>query len=332
MAGETTPAQPQANPGAEQPAHHSERQPRAQGQFAGAPRPADQHQAVQQAKQMFRLQYKAEGREFDEELDEDTIKQRMAMAKGFYSKSEELARTKKELETERQQRSAAFGDPKAFKAMVVAEMERTGATKQEATARVKDLLTDTLHGFLKEEAEDPRDRELRELREKEQERERQTKEAQSQEELAASKERIRAKGEQLYSTLKEALLAAQKGGLPVDETTLRLMGQHYLRNARHNIGCTPQELVALYEEDLDRDVGARTASLTYAQAKARYPKLVRAIHKGLMEEAQAQRPGKKPAAAPARPQGLQMEERRGPQRPPSYSGSDPRTWQKLQER
>lgn len=289
-----TTQQPEARPD-----HHIHRQPRDfAGRVNGAPRPGaptaraegQPPEATPEPAPRVKVKYKANGQDVEEELDHETLAARLARERGAYSKFEEASRLRKEAERIQQDFEEGLSNPAQFRARLEANFVKRGMDKHEAREEVRKLFAYGLSGILDEDEMDPRDKELREYRERERQREEEEEGRRAEAARAEFGKKVEAKRQEFTTRISAAMQAAAKGGLPVDEESMRVMGRHLLASMRHGVGCTEAELVAVYEADLDAGVGSRLKGLSFDQIKARYPDLVRTVHAGLREQ-RAKQPG-----------------------------------------
>jgi hypothetical protein len=315
------PAQPQT--------HHSHAQPREQGRFNGPPQAGQPTVPGQQpgetkaeAEARVRVKYKANGQDFEEELDHNALALRLSREKAAYSKFEEAAKLRKEADERQAALRQSLSNPNQFRKVLYDEAIRAGYSKQDAAEYAHDFMARALAGHLDEAEMDPRDRELLEYKQREQERQRQEQEAEKAKKAEAFKANVRAKYETFVSEVSEAAKAAGEAGLPVDEETIRAMGKYRIQAMRHGLECTTAELVNVASQHLDGYVGARLKNAPYEVLAKRYPDLVKTIRLGLREQARAAR------NPPARV--VPTSQQRPPeQKKPAYSGSDFRSFQKL---
>lgn len=300
------------------PDHHIHRQPRDfSGRVNGAPRPGapaaktDAPEPAPEAPTRVKVKYKANGQDVEEELDHDTLAARLAREKGAYSKFEEASRLRKEAERIQQDFEAGLSNPAQFRARLEANFAKRGMDKHEAREEVRKLFAYGLSGILDEDDLSPEQRRLRELEARERQREEEEEGRRAEAARAEFGKKVEAKRQEFTQRISAAMQAAAKGGLPVDEESMRVMGRHLLASMRHGVGCTEAELVAVYEADLDAGVGSRLKGLSFTQLKERYPELVRTVHAGLREQRVKQPGVARPvpsvgASRPAEPEPLRI--------------------------
>jgi hypothetical protein len=329
-----TPVAPAAPQVQQQPAqaqtHHSHAQPREQGRFNGPPQagqptvPGQQPgETAAQAEARIRVKYKANGQDFEEELDHNTLALRLSRERAAYSKFEEAAKLRKEADERQAALRQSLSNPNQFRQVLFQEALRAGLSKQDAAEYAHDFMARALASHLDEAEMDPRDRELLEYRQREQERQRQEEEQQKAAKTEAFKANVRAKYETWKQDIITAAKAAGEAGLPVDEEMIRVMGKHRTQSMRHGVECTTAELVDVAMKHADTYVGARLKNAPYEVLAKRYPDIVKTIRLGLRAQAQAAR------NPPARVISTNQQQRPPEQKKAAYSGSDFRSFQKL---
>lgn len=327
-----TPAAPQTQqPAQAQPSHHSHAQPREVGRFAGPPQPGQQVPGQQpgetaaQAEARLRIAYRADGKEYDEELTHTEIAQRLARDRASYERFEKASQAQKDAVAREQALRQSLSNPNQFRQILFQEALRAGYSKADAAEYAHDFMARALAGHLDEAEMDPRDRELLEHRQREADRQRQEEEQQRSQKAEAWKEGVRAKYQSWVGELSAAAKAAGEAGLPVDEETIRVMGKYRLQAMRHGLDCTTAELVEAASKHFDSHIGARTKGIPFATLMARYPDLVKTVRLGLREQARNARNPPPRTATPGTAQ------RAAPPAPakPSYSGSDFRSFERL---
>lgn len=311
--------------------HHSHAQPRTpQGQFSGQQPgqptvPGQQPgETAAQAEARIRVKYKANGQDFEEELDQATLALRLSRERAAYSKFEEAAKLRKEADAREAALRQSLANPNHFRKVLFKEALQAGMSQADAREYAHDFMARALAGHLDEAEMDPRDRELLELRQREEERVRQ----QQEQEKAARAEQFKAGVRAKYETWKQDIISAAKAageaGLPVDEEMIRAMGKYRTQAMRHGVDCTTAELVNVAMQHADTYVGARLKNAPYEVLAKRYPDIVRTIRLGLRAQAQAAR---NPAARPATPTGQPARAGEPPRK--AFSSSDFRSFEKL---
>jgi hypothetical protein len=308
----TTPApvvteQPAQHPGS--PEHHIHRQPRDfSGKVNGAPRPGgppapkqegsevrQPGETAAQAAQRQKFAYKANGKDYEEELTQEEVAQRLSREKAAYSKFEDAARLRKEAEQREADFASALEDPKAFQKQIEQYLQKKGMSAADARLHAKDHVTRVLAGYLDEDDLSPEQRELRDLRAEREEREREEEESQSAAEVEKHKESVRAKAKVWANKIGGALQAAKDGGLPVTDAAIKAMSGHLSASMRNGVGCTEAELVEVYREDLRTNVGATIGAMDFADLRRLFPDVVKKVHAGLRAEVQQRKaPGARP--------------------------------------
>lgn len=306
MAGETAAPTTQAPAPAEgaqpQGQHHINRQPRAfNGRVNGppapapgaarAPAPGGQEPPPSEPPPKVKVKYKVNGAFVEEELDHETLANRLSREKASYGKFEEAAKLRQQAEKIQKDFVTGVSDPKEFRKRMTSNLVAQGMDPSEAQARVHDTLALALADVLDEADLSPQERELRELRQLKEERQQAEKDAEAQQKHEAFSARVHARAQDFTTTISKAFETAARGGLPVNEKTLAVMGEHYLANMAHGVNCTPEELVQVFEQDLDQVGDTRFSSLGYEGMKQRYPGVVKMIHAGLRAEAQSRKAG-----------------------------------------
>lgn len=327
------PAAPQAQqqPGQQAPQHHSHAQPREQGRFNGPPQagqptvPGQQPgETAAQAEARIRVKYKANGQDFEEELDQATLALRLSRERAAYSKFEEAAKLRKEADAREAALRQSLANPNQFRKVLFQEALRAGLSKQDAAEYAHDFMARALAGHLDEAEMDPRDRELLELRQREEERVRQQQEQEKAARAEQFKAGVRAKYETFVNDISAAVKAMGEAGIPVDEEMIRAVGKHRTQAMRHGVECTTAELVNVAMQHADTYVGARLRNAPYEVLAKRYPDIVRTIRLGLRAQAQAAR---NPAARPVTPTGQPARAGEPPRK--AFSSSDFRSFEKL---
>lgn len=326
------PAAPQVQqPAQPQQTHHSHAQPREQGRFNGPPQagqptvPGQQPgETAAQAEARIRVKYKANGQDFEEELDQATLALRLSRERAAYSKFEEAAKLRKEADARDAALRQSLSNPNQFRQVLYQEAIRAGYSKQDAAEYAHDFMARALAGHLDEAEMDPRDRELLEYKQREQEQERQRQEQEQAARAEAFKASVRAKYETWKQDIITAAKAAGEAGLPVDEEMIRVMGKHRTQSMRHGVECTTAELVDVAMKHADTYVMSRLKSAPYEVLAKRYPDIVKTIRLGLRAQAQAARNPPARVATPGQPQPR-------PAEPPkkAFSSSDFRSFQRL---
>jgi transcriptional regulator with XRE-family HTH domain len=325
------PAAPQTQPVQAQQTHHSHAQPRDVGRFAGPPQagqpavPGQQPgETAAQAAARIRIAYKADGKDYEEELTQAEIAQRLGRDRASYERFEKASQAQKDAAAREQALRQSLSNPTQFRQVLYQEALRGGYSKAEAAEYAHDFMARALAGHLDEAEMDPRDRELMEYRQREEERQRQEQEQEKTAKAEAFKAGVRVKYEAWKNDIIEAAKAAGESGLPVDEETIRAMGKYRLQSMRHGLECSTAELVEVASKHVDGYVGARLKNAPYATLAARYPDLVKTIRLGLRDQARAAR-NPPPRTAPAGQQQRPPE----PPKKPGYSASDFRSFQRL---
>jgi transcriptional regulator with XRE-family HTH domain len=322
------PAAPQTQPAQ---THHSHAQPRDVGRFAGPPQagqpavPGQQPgETAAQAAARIRIAYKADGKDYEEELTQAEIAQRLGRDRASYERFEKASQAQKDAAAREQALRQSLSNPTHFRQVLYQEAIRAGQSKAEAAEYAHDFMARALAGHLDEAEMDPRDRELMEYRQREEERQRQEEEHQKSQKAETFKASVRVKYEAWKNDIIEAAKAAGESGLPVDEETIRAMGKYRLQSMRHGLECSTAELVEVASKHVDGYVGARLKNAPYATLAARYPDLVKTIRLGLRDQARAAR-NPPPRTAPSGQQVRTPE----PPKKPGYSASDFRSFQRL---
>lgn len=326
------PATPQTQQPAQAQQHHSQTQPRDVGRFAGPPQtgqpavPGQQPgETPAQAAARIRIAYKADGKDYDEELTHAEIAQRLGRDRASYERFEKASQAQKDAAAREDALRQSLSNPSHFRQVLFREALRAGHSKEAAAEYAHDFMARALAEQLDESEMDPRDRELMEYRQREEERQRQEQEQQKTAKTEAFKATVRAKYETWKGDILAAAKAAGEAGLPVDEETIRAMGKYRIQSMRHGLDCSTAELVEVASKHVDGYVGARLKNASYATLAARYPDVVKTIRLGLRDQARAARNPPPRAAPPGAPQV------RAPAPPskPSYSGSDFRSFERM---
>lgn len=325
------PAAPQTQQPAQAQQHHSHAQPREVGRFAGPPQavqpavPGQQPgETAAQAAARIRIAYKADGKDYEEELTQAEIAQRLGRDRASYERFEKASQAQKDAAAREQALRQSLSNPAHFRQVLFQEALCAGHSKADAAEYAHDFMARALAGHLDEAEMDPRDRELMEYRQREEERQRQEQEQQKTLKAEAFKAGVRVKYEGFVSDIGAAVQAMGEAGLPVDEETIRAVGKHRIQSMRHGLECSTAELVEVASKHVDGYVGARLKNAPFATLAARYPDLVKTIRLGLRDQARAAR-NPPPRATPA------GQQQRAPEPPkkPGYSGSDFRSFERL---
>lgn len=322
--------QTQQQPTQQAPQHHSHVQPREQGRFNGPPQAGQPTvpgqkpgETAAQAEARIRVKYKANGQDFEEELDQSTLALRLSRERAAYSKFEEAANLRKEAAAREEALRQSLANPNQFRQVLYKEAIKAGYSQADAREYAHDFMARALAGHLDEAEMDPRDRELLEYRQREEQRQREQQEQEQAAKAEQFKASVRAKYETWKQDIVEAAKAAGEAGLPVDEEMIRAMGKYRTQAMRHGVECTTAELVNVAMQHVDGYVGSRLKSAPYEVLAKRYPDLVKTIRLGLREQARAARnppPRAIPTGQPARA---------GEPPKKAFSSSDFRSFEKL---
>lgn len=297
--------QPQVHPGDPEHQHHINRQPRDfSGRVNGPPRPGAPAPKPEEAPQAepppkVRVKYKANGQEVEEELDYETLSTRLARERGAYSKFEEAAKLRKEADSILKDFEEGMTRPEVFRKRLEANLVKQGAKPEEARARVRDILAHSLGELLHEDDLSPEQRRLRELEEREAQRQQEDEDARAEAALEEHRAEVRERAKAFQQRLGAALMKAKQGPLPVTEAAMRAMGQHLLASMRNGVGCTDEELVEVFNDEVRGNVGATLGQMEFSDIERLFPDVVRKIHAGLLAKRQTGRPGARPAPTPA---------------------------------
>lgn len=321
------PAAPQTP--AQAPQHHSHAQPRDVGRFAGPPQPGQTVPGQQpgetaaQAEARLRIAYKADGKEYDEELTHTEIAQRLARDRASYERFEKASQAQKDALSREQALRQSLSNPNQFRQVLFQEAIRAGYSKADADEYAHDFMARALAGHLDEAEMDPRDRELLEHRQREADRQRQEEEHQRAQKTEAWKAGVRVKYDAWVKDIVAASEAMKEAGLPVDEETVRVMGKYRTQAMRHGLDCTTAELVEVASKHVDTYLTSRLKGASFATLAARYPDFVKTVRLGLREQARAARnPPQRNAGTNGTP--------RAPATPQKgYSGSDFRSFERM---
>lgn len=320
-----TTQQPEARPD-----HHINRQPRDfSGRVNGAPRPGapaakaaapqggeERQPGETAAEHQQRVKFKwTKSRAGNQVVEEEATLEDIGRWRSGYETMQEKFREAATLRKEADQIQKDFEEgltkPSVMRKRIEDHYVRAGMERGEAREKAREVFAFGLADIIDEDEMDPRDKELREYRQREAQRQREEEERQSEAARAEFGKKVEAKRQEFTQRISAAMQAAAKGGLPVDEESMRVMGRHLLASMRHGVGCTEAELVAVYEADLDAGVGSRLKGLSFAQLKERYPELVRTVHAGLREQRVKQPGTPRPAPSvgtsrPAEPEPLRI--------------------------
>jgi hypothetical protein len=210
--------------------------------------------------------------EEDVELTPEEAGRRLAEAR-------QLARARDE---ERQERQKAEKEATAFRRLTEglkngkdrAQLMRnfvreSGLSPEEA----EDFFAEALHGEMTEKKLTPEQKRLRELEEREAQREEQERTEKAEAEFVKHAETVRAKEAEYSKVWGEALA---KSGLPQTPALLADIARHHLVNRKRGLTLTADELVGFATGELDRSLDARAKGLTPEQFAKRFPELAKA--------------------------------------------------------
>lgn len=285
------------------PNHHINRQPRDfSGRVNGPPRPGAPAAKPEGAEptpepQRYKVRYKANGQDVEEELDEATLSTRLARERGAYAKFEEAAKLRKDADALLKDFEEGLTKPETFRKRLEANFVKQGAKPEEARARVRDILAHSLGDLLHEDDLSPEQRELRALREEREARQQEEEGARAEQELEEHRADVRERAKVFQQRLGSVLTKAKEGPIPVTEAAMRAMGQHLLANMRHGVEMTDDELVDVFHEEVRGNVGATLGQMEFEDIERQYPDVMRKIHAGLLAKRQAGKPGGRSAAA-----------------------------------
>lgn len=185
-----------------------------------------------------KVKYKADGEDFEEELDDQEIASRLSLAKAAHKRMSESSTQKKQmqqfLETLKKDPMAIFSDDRIMGNQKFKELAEQFLIKQ--------LEDEALSPEEKQHRE--RDRRLKEYEEKEAKQ----KEAEQVQKNKQLEERHR---KQYEATIVEALKASS---LPKNLFTVSRMASLMQKNLKHGLDLTPQQLSQLVREDYQKEI------------------------------------------------------------------------------
>jgi hypothetical protein len=206
------------------------------GSSTGTPTPEGQEvqeQIQSVAPQKKKFKYKADGAEFEEELGDDEITNRLSLAKAAQKRMAESATSKRQI--------AEFVKQLKEDPMSVLSDERIMGSK-----KFREIAEQFLLKQIEEESLSPQEREYKEKERKLSEYERKDKERQEQEQQAKAKQ-LESHYTQTFE--KTIISALESSSLPKNVFTVKRMAELMQKNLQHGLDLEPQQLAQLVKED-----------------------------------------------------------------------------------
>lgn len=249
-----------------------------QGRFAGpAPKPKTEPKAKETpppapARLKFRVP-KEEGEGEEElELTPEEASQRLAEARKLARARDEerAAREKAEKEGAAFRRlTAGLKDGQSRAQLLRGFMRDSGLSAEEA----EDALAEALHGELEERSLSPEQRRIRELEEREAQREEEERTRKADAEMEAFTKAARAKEAEYSKVWGEAL---EKTGLPKTPELLADIARHHILNKKKGLSLTADELANYASARFDAGLGVRLKGVSGEEFAKRFPEAAKA--------------------------------------------------------